>query len=552
MKAEVGKTMQQLVRQNHITIEKTLGSVNETTRTFLNNQFFSGSRQYGFWTGIDTLAEMTEADGMLERLSSDGTEYALYLKNEGGVQPVMNTAFKTRGFIYAEEDYAGLPSWAGETSRDGGKGSIRLIADGNGRPTVAFMRSILSPLQYDRSIGLLVVSKLEVLLNKDLVSVGLPAHTGIYLLNEKDATVMQLGMEEKPGIAAPATWKAMREGYAYADDEDGSWLYAFSYRPQFGTSLVYKIPKDAITGSLTSFQWTIMAMSAAYLLFVLFFALYLLRIILRPLARLISITRIYEPGKKIDIGKPPSRKDEFGALHGSFANMIARLDQSVEENYGMQIKHKEMELSTLHSQITPHLLYNTLDSIYWYAIDSGNRDVGEMVKDLSRLLRIGLSKGRTVITVAEELEHAQAYVRLQEKRYPNAFRVEWDVDEAALPNGIPKVVLQPLLENAIFHGVSGMDGEGEIRVRVAAEEDGVRLTVEDNGFIPADIGLLNDIANGAVADRGYGIRNVQQRIRLHFGDAYGIVYAAREGGGVAATIRVPRRTDFEAPERRMA
>src|SRR5690606_22336705 len=105
-------------------------------------------------------------------------------------------------------------------------------------------------------------------------------------------------------------------------------------------------------------------------------------------------------------------------------------------------------LTTLHSQITPHLLYNTLDSIYWYALDSGNTDVGDMVKDLSKLLRIGLSKGKTIITVGEELEHVAAYSRLQMKRYPNTFEAEWDVDETLNGCMTPKVILQPLVENA--------------------------------------------------------------------------------------------------------
>ncbi len=543
MRNEVGKTMLQLVRQNHLTIEKTLSTVNETTRSFLYNQFFSGSRSFGFWSGIDTLGEMSEADAMLEHLSSDGTEYTLYLKNTGNVSPIIDTKYKKRGFVYADEAYSALPSWADETSSEGGRGIVRLIEDGNGLPTVAFMRSILSPMQYDQSVGLLVVSKLEVLLNEDLVSVQLPEGTVIYWLNEKDETLMQLGMEGEPGIAAPAAWKRNREGFEFADEGSGAWLYAYSFRPKFGTSLIYRIPVDAITGNLTTFQWTIMAMSAAYLVFVLSYALYLLRVTLRPLSRLIAVTKIYEPGTKVDIGIAPNGRDEFGALYGSFQKMIARLDQSVEENYVMKIRQNELELSTLHSQITPHLLYNTLDSIYWYAIDSGNTDVGGMVKDLSRLLRIGLSKGRTIITIAEELEHVQAYTRLQMKRYPNTFRVDWDIAAAALPFGIPKVVLQPLVENAIFHGVSSMDGEGEITIRIHVnEEDGsIRLTVEDNGFIASDIGMLNEIANDEAADKGYGVRNVQRRIRLHYGEAYGLTYTTREGGGVAATICIPRR-----------
>ncbi|MBO9596366.1 MAG: sensor histidine kinase, partial [Cohnella sp.] len=274
----------------------------------------------------------------------------------------------------------------------------------------------------------------------------------------------------------------------------------------------------------------------------LLFVLYLLRLIVQPLVKLVSMSKIYEPGKKLEWEDDQLRTDEFGILYGAFKKMTTRLDHSIEENYGMKIKQKEVELSTLHSQITPHLLYNTLDSIYWYALSSGNTDVGDMVKDLSKLLRIGLSKGKTVITIGEELEHAQAYCRLQQKRYPNTLTIHWDVDETLLAYASPKVILQPLVENAIFHGVSGMDGEGEIWVRIARGEGEIVVTVEDNGFLPVDMDRLNSILSGETIDKGYGVRNVHQRIRLHFGDAYGLRYERREGGGLRAIIAMPLRT----------
>jgi two-component system sensor histidine kinase YesM len=539
MTHEIGRTTLQLVNQNHVTIEKTLSSVNDKAVTLLDNHFFSNPEQYDFWTGIETLGQISLADSILERWTADGTEYTLYMKNIEGRQTPFETMYKPRGFKYYGEYLTGLPDWAREAIGGGGGANVRLVSMPGGH-TVSFMRSIQNPKSYSETIGLLVVGKLEVLLTRDLVSVQLPAHAGLYLFNDQDELLMKAGSDISLLTEIPEEARRSTSGYYFAKEGDGKWLYAFSRKAAYGTTLVYKIPYESITGNQSALLVTLMALSACYLVFVLAFVLYLLRIIVRPLVRLVTITKLYEPGRNLDIGNEQLRPDEFGILYGAFLKMTKRLDQSFEDNYGMQIKQKEYELSMLHSQITPHLLYNTLDSIYWYALESGNTDVGEMVKDLSKLLRIGLSKGRTMITIEEELEHVQAYSRLQMKRYPDTFEVEWDIDEELKGYTTPKVIMQPLVENAIFHGVSTMDGEGVIKISVRrGGDDELQLIVEDNGFLPVDMERLEQIVRGEAADKGYGIRNVHQRVQLHFGEAYGLRYERREGGGLRATIHLP-------------
>jgi two-component system sensor histidine kinase YesM len=540
MTDEIGRTTLQLVNQNHVTIEKTLSSVNDKSLTFMDNHFFSNMKQYSFWTGVETLGQISEADSILESWSSDGTEYTLYMKNVDGRQTPFDTMYKERGFKYFGEYMTGLPDWAMHAMEQGGGAGVRHISLPGGGKTIGFMRSIQNPKSYSESIGLLVVTKLEVLLTRDLVSVQLPEHAGLYLFNAQDELLMKAGPDSAALSEIPEEARRGTSGFYFAKEGDGKWLYAFSRKPAYDTTLVYKIPYDSITGNQSALLVTLMALSALYLVFVLAFVLYLLRIVVKPLVRLVTITKLYEPGKSLDIGNEPLRADEFGILYGAFLKMTKRLDQSFEDNYGMQIKQKEYELSMLHSQITPHLLYNTLDSIYWYALDSGNTDVGEMVKDLSKLLRIGLSKGRTMITIGEELEHVQAYSRLQMKRYPDTFEVEWDIDEKLLEYTTPKVIMQPLVENAIFHGVSTMDGEGVLRICIRrGDGDELLLIVEDNGFLPVDMERLAAIVRGDASDKGYGIRNVHQRVQLHYGEAYGLRYEAREGGGLRAVIHLP-------------
>ncbi|WP_027084908.1 sensor histidine kinase [Cohnella panacarvi] len=534
--------MLQLAKQNHATIQKTMSAVNDKTITFLDNHLIDRTGPNEFWYNVETLGDINRADEILDRWSSDGTGYTLYMMNTEGKRTQFDLSHKASGFKYFDIGLEQLPAWTDQAVSKRGAGAFRLIRSSDGLVTVSFVRSILNSQNYNEVLGFLVVSRLEVLLRRDLLSVELPEHAGtIYLYNDQDELLMQAGSTDRSAAIVPESARQTESGYFFARENGERWLYAHSYEQLYHTNLVYRIPLDSITGSQTSFQWTIMILSAIYLALVLLFVLYLLRVIVKPLHRLVSITKIYEPGVKMDMSGELIRPDEFGILYGAFMRMTRRLDRSIEDNYLMKLRQQETELATLHSQITPHLLYNTLDSIYWYALDNGNTEVGEMVMDLSMLLRIGLSKGKTMIPIDEEVKHVQAYCRLQAKRYPGTFEAHWDIEEDALAYTTPKVIVQPLVENAIFHGVGGMDGEGEIWIRVRRTENTIEMTVEDNGFMKVDIDRLNAIVRGTIEDAGYGIRNVHKRVQLHYGESYGLQYYPREGGGVKAVITLPLR-----------
>ncbi|MGV2881692.1 sensor histidine kinase [Paenibacillus taichungensis] len=542
IKEEVGSTTLQLVKQNHTTIDKTISAINDRTITLLDSQFFSNPAGYSFWTGIDTLNEIQQADNILESWSTGSTEYAIYMKNIERRDTPFDLSHKTKGFKYLDKDNSGLPDVMVSGMDLSGGGALRITHSDSGEKTLSFMRSILNPRNYDEAIGLLVVNKVEVLLTRDMVSVELPSTAGVFLFNDNEELLMSAGS----GSISPAELHKNIEpeasyGYTFAEEGGEEWLYAYSDSSKFHTRLLYKIPLASITGKQIWLQKMLVFISIIFLAFVLTFVLYLVRLVVKPVVKLVSVMKVYEPGKTLSWSEEPLRNDEFGILHGSFVKMTKRLDYSIEENYVMQLKQKEYELLMLQSQITPHYLYNTLDSIYWYALDSGNAEVGEMVRDLSMLLRIGLSRGRKMITIGEEIEHAKAYTRLQEKRYPDTFEVWWQIDETLRDYETPKVIIQPLIENAIIHGVRGMDGEGEIRVSAVKSEDTLRFIVEDNGHLPVNLEELSAIMQGEHSAKGYGIRNVHQRIQLHYGEAFGLTYERSEEGGTRAIITLPLR-----------
>lgn len=234
--------------------------------------------------------------------------------------------------------------------------------------------------------------------------------------------------------------------------------------------------------------------------------------------------------------------DEVSVLISSTYDMARRLNGLIMYKYQMELKQKESQLQLLYQQINPHLLYNTLESIYWKSSLEGNVESAEMIKELSKLMKISLSRGRELITLEEELEHASAYIKLQQHRYDYVFSVTWNIAAETKSNLIPKITLQPLIENAIIHGVKNMEEDGAIIITAAAMEDRVLITIEDNGYKQADYEAITRILYDESPNpaSGYGIRNINQRVQLHFGPDYGITYRPRAGGGTVAAVLLPK------------
>ncbi|MBO9600307.1 MAG: cache domain-containing protein, partial [Cohnella sp.] len=261
MSSEVGRTTLQLVKQNHITMEKTLSSVNERMITLLDNHFFSDFGQFEFWTRIETLSQITAADAILERWATGGTEITLYMANKEGMRPPLDLSGKTKGFKYFDESRDGNLPWAEQTKREGGAVTLRLTKGADGKETVSLMRSILNPKKYDETIGFLIVSKLEVLLNRDLVGVQLPKHASIFLYNGNSELLMKTGTEQVSEQRLQGFVKGKTDGFYYAKENGRKWLYAYSSVPSFDTRLIYKIPFDSMTSGQSEFQWILMGAS---------------------------------------------------------------------------------------------------------------------------------------------------------------------------------------------------------------------------------------------------------------------------------------------------
>lgn len=242
----------------------------------------------------------------------------------------------------------------------------------------------------------------------------------------------------------------------------------------------------------------------------------------------------------------PSEVEHLGRTLRSYVKTIRRL---MDEVVAEQELKRRSELEALQSQINPHFLYNTLDSVIWMIEDEQNEGAVYMIKELARLLRISISRGRTIITVEDEIRHARSYMNIQKMRYKNQFTCTFDIDERILKGCTIKLVIQPLLENAIYHGVQGMDEDGEIVVKGTLEGDDIYLDVIDNGYGMSkeqaesllsglDPSVSEDVQT-ARRGNGVGLKNVDTRIRMQFGAQYGLSVKSERGEGTRMRIHLP-------------
>ena len=260
----------------------------------------------------------------------------------------------------------------------------------------------------------------------------------------------------------------------------------------------------------------------------------------RPILRLNDSVREYEAGEKPEIYIGGSL--EIRHLGYSIQKSYEQIDSLMKKIVLEQNERRKSELDALQSQINPHFLYNTLESITWMIEGERNDEAAFMITQLARLFRISLSKGRTVITVADELQHARSYMNIQKIRYKNAFSVVFDVDQEVCSCCTVKLILQPILENAINYGVSGMDDCGEIRVTGRLEDGNVILSVTDNGIGMSEEQvalILTDSSHMHKRGSGVGLVNVNNRIRLLFGGEYGLTVESEPDEGTTVSVRIP-------------
>lgn len=227
---------------------------------------------------------------------------------------------------------------------------------------------------------------------------------------------------------------------------------------------------------------------------------------------------------------------EIQSLSNHFQDMMDRIRDLMDEIRGKEQSLRASELKTLYSQINPHFLYNTLDTIVWLAEFGNMERVVSVSKAMARFFRLSLRGGSELTTVREELNHVRQYLFIQKEHYQDKLAYEIVSDETLLDITIPKILLQPLVENSIYHGIRQLPGTGLIRITAARAEDALLLSVKDNGIGFKTVDTIWQNSNTRLG--GVGLKNVDERIRLYYGEGYGLVIRNDKDGGVTVTLRL--------------
>lgn len=273
----------------------------------------------------------------------------------------------------------------------------------------------------------------------------------------------------------------------------------------------------------------------------------LTRLLGRPLRGLASAMEDFERDADHFTYRPVGGTREVQELSDSFGHMVVQIQQLMSTVREEEINLRKTELKALQAQINPHFLYNTLDSIAWMCEQERNADAVKMVHALARLFRISISKGHELIPIAKEIEHAESYLQIQKYRYKNQFTYSFEVDPECLDYYCNKITLQPIIENAINHGLDLMVDEGHIQVTVGQDGDDIVFCVRDNGVGMSEEQVASIMRHGPKDRTGIGIKNVNDRLKIYFGKEYGLHITSELDVGTCVEIRMPkiREGDYE-------
>lgn len=412
-------------------------------------------------------------------------------------------------------------------------------------PTIYLIRKIYSIYSTKELLGRLIIGIDEESLSRTYESINqypnayafIADHEGKYFSHtDKSLLGMTADVEFSDMLGTTASKNISIQGKHY--------IVASQKINGYELTSVILIPTDVIFASLPSKIKPFLLIFAVLVFISLLFGLFLSARVLRPIKDLMKKIERVKTGA-FHTKMPVYKDEELNRLSRVFNSMTDEIQHLIHQVYEKQLLLKESELKTLQSQIKPHFLFNVLEVISWQARLSNNPTIYKMITSVGQLLRVNLTMGsKEKITIKEELEYIEFYLYLQKARFEDRLQIDIDYEDAEILDGyLPKLCIQPIVENAVIHGLEKKRGQGKLVVRIFREQDTLCFIVSDNGIgfdtSQVQIHSAAPINRQREGHTSVGLYNVNQRIKLIYGEAYGVTLQSKMTEGTQVTVRIP-------------
>ncbi|WP_438494038.1 cache domain-containing sensor histidine kinase [Paenibacillus sp. IHBB 3054] len=469
------------------------------------------------------------------------TSFSLYGKDRLIYQynaPMSFNEMRHQNWYRAMEEAEGRPVWSGP----GENGS-----EATGNPVLVQSRIIKDSYSLE-DIGYLVVYVKPDLLDQIFWEAATLKKGDILLVNKQGNIVFNKSGEH---IGQQTHFPFLQEGYAQAQDyyidnyQGEKSLITFLPSHNLDWNLVAITPMNLISSESDSIRNLAIILSTVSLLSAFLFDRYFIRRLVRSINSAVNGMKRVKQGIFTPITTPLRSDDESDLLIDGFNRMSSQISELIEQVQTEQGRKKEAEMQALMAQINPHFIYNSLESINSMAVLAGNRDISKMVISLGRLLRISISQNQELIPLQMEFEHVRHYLDIQKFRFEDKFSYAIDLPDTLRNVMTQKLIVQPIVENALYHAIEQMEEHGVITIGAQETGKDIIIIVKDNG--PGfDLATLMSLWNTEhsnpkkYSDSGVGLKNVHERLNIRFGNPYGILVCSSPGFGSTICIRIPK------------